>query len=620
MLLFLVKKLLARRFFDRVAVMSSATEIHRLLRLEDMTIEGFKKAFKKIVELKERAGLTAILDNPPDLLERAKLYATKYRNGALGWASNIWHRSETGTVVVERDEDLRREHKLLMLRVLEHILAQGPLIKVDGILGKPGTKAEMRCRLYCDPQFPDIAYRWSQLVFPGDPSKEPDVELFCIPHYLGNPVNPETGDMLKVLKFPHHNYTIITVSSYQGEVKKGFLSHWIYHVYKRGGIGEHAALREFTVKKKDGGQKRVVMCIWGLTGSGKSTHGLYIWDKENVDVYIKKFGINPLDYVTDQHLKNDDIVAIFEDRVIGSERGSWTKTEGVTKKQIALWRAAMSPRALHENTEFDENGNPSLAGKLFQYHGMLNRNARSVFYLEDTGYFNGDVESSGPLNTAIFLSPGYLTDYAWVKITDPAFAAKVLADGRTVGHPAQSKDAVGIIFSTRYCKPFTMGVPSTYHVLRFYSMLKKRIEKGDPIEVYQFNTTGRIISEYTWTKTRLGDEEIEVPKPVFRTRPDGSKEPVGGASPTIEETELFILQAARGAVEYEPHPVWGEKVLVPVEVEGIPEERLRELMPTTYLSMNEFKRLLKSLITLSKYHLDKQCPGLPPEIYNAMDF
>ena len=589
-------------------------------RADELTIEGFKQSFRKIIELKQKCGIQAILDNPPDLLERSKLYAVKYRNGALGWASNIWHRSEAGTAVVEKDEDLRKEHKILMLRVLEHILVQGPLIKVDGILGKPGSRAELRCRLYCDPQFPDVAYRWSQIAFPGDPSKEPDVELLCIPHYLGNPINSENGEMLRVLRFPNHNYTIVTCSSYQGEVKKGFLSHWILHVYKAGGIGEHAALREFTVKKKDGSKKRIVLCIWGLTGSGKSTHGLYIWDRQNVDVYVNKFRVNPLDYVADQEIKNDDIVAIFEDRVIGSERGSWTKTEGVNERQVAIWRAAMSPRALHENTEFDENGNPSLAGKLFQYYGMLNRNARSVFYLEDTGYFKGDVESSGPLNMAVFLSPGYFVDYAWIKIADPAFAAKVLADGRTVGHPAQSREAVGVIFSTRYCKPFTMGVPSTKHVLRFYKMLKNRIEKGDPIEVYQFNTTGRIVAKYIWKKIKLGEEEVEVPQPLFKVEEDGFRAPIGGTSPTIEETELFILQASRGAVEYEPHPIWGEKVLVPVKVEGLSEERLKELMPTNYLSMNEMKKLLRSQIKMSKYYLDEQCPSLPPEIYNAMDF
>jgi phosphoenolpyruvate carboxykinase (ATP) len=120
-------------------------------------------------------------------------------------------------------------------------------------------------------------------------------------------------------------------------------------------------------------------------------------------------------YVRDQVIKNDDVVAVFRDQVIGSEKGSWTKTEDIDEAQVAIWRAANSPRALHENTEFNSEGNPCFKGVLFQYFGMPNRNARSVFFLEDTGYFNGDVASSGPLNVAVFISPGYFTDYAWLK-------------------------------------------------------------------------------------------------------------------------------------------------------------------------------------------------------------
>ncbi|MEM2902347.1 MAG: phosphoenolpyruvate carboxykinase (ATP) [Candidatus Bathyarchaeia archaeon] len=588
--------------------------------LEQITIEGFKESFNRIIALKEKSGVQALLRNPPDLLDRAKLYGLRFKNGSWGWASNIWHRSEAGSVVVERDNELAYEHKLLMLRVLEHILAQGPLIQVDAILGKPGSKAEMRCRLYCDPQFPDIAYRWSQLCFPSDPSLTPDVELFCIPHYLGNPATPGNGELLKVLRFPHHDYTIVTCSSYQGEVKKGFLSHWIYHVYKMGGTGEHASLREFTVKRVDGGERRVVMCIWALTGAGKSTHGMYVFTGENSRVYWEKFKVNPLSYVREQVLKNDDIIAIFEDQVIGSERGSWTKTEDVDENQAALWRAAMSPRALHENTEFDSNGNPSLKGELFQYYGSPNRNARSVFYLEDTGYFNGDIASSGPLNTAVFISPGYLTDYAWVKINDPAFAAKVLADGRTVGHPAQSLESAGLVkYDSRFCLPFTMGVKPTAHVVRFYELLEKRKSQGNPIEVYQLNTIGRVGAEYRWRKTSINGETVEVAEPVFENTPNGDRKPIGGSTATIEETELFILQAARGAVEYKPHPIWGEKVLTPVKVEGIPDERLKELNPFTYRSLNEMKRLLEAQIKVSKFYLDKQCPELPHQIYESMD-
>jgi len=588
--------------------------------LEEITPQSFKETFHRILEVKKRAGLTPILDNPPDLFDRAKLYGMQYRNGSWNWASNIWSRSAKNTVVIERDEDLKEEHKLLLMRVLEHILAQGPLIKVDGYVGKPGTKAQMHARVYVDPQFPDLAYRWKQLVFEAPPDEDPDIEVFMIPHYLGNPNIPGTDRMLMVMRFPHHYFTVITVSSYQGEVKKAVLTHWIFHVYKRGGTGEHASLREFSVKTVEGEWKRIVMAVWGLTGTGKSTHGLYVWTPDNSKKYVEEFGINPLDYVKDQVIKNDDIVAIFEDRVIGSEKGSWTKTEDLTPEQEAMWKAAMSPHALHENTEFDENGYPSFKGELFQYFGVLNKNSRSVLRLEDTGYFDGDVESSRPLNTAIFLSPGYFTEWAWMKIEDPALAAKALADGRTIGHPAQSREVVGRIrYVARFAQPFTMGVSNTDHVVRFYEYLKRRKERGDPIDVYLFNNTGRIIAKYRWTEVKLGDRVIEAPEPILVEK-DGVPKAVGGERPTIEETELFILQAVRGAVRYKPHPVWGEKVLVPVEVPGIGEERLKQLDPTSYLDMSEFRRLLRAQIEVSKYWLDKNCPGLPKEIYEAMDF
>lgn len=587
--------------------------------LSDITISGFKEIFRKIVEEKKKAGIIGIFDNPPDLLERAKLYGVQYSNGSWGWSSNIWNRSAKESVVVEREEDLKPEHMQLMLRVLEHILCR-PMIKVDGIIGKPGTRSQMKARLYCDPQFPDIAYRWSQLCYKGDPNDDPDVELFMIPHYLENPNVPGGSSMLRVIRFPNHNYTIVTVSSYQGEVKKGFLTHWIYHIYKVGGTGEHAALREFTVRKVDGKDKRIVMCVWGLTGSGKSTHGLYVVTERIGRKFRELFGLDPRDFIFDQVIKNDDIVGVFEDYVAGSEIGCWTKTEDVDEDQEMIYRASMSPRALHENTEWDGTGNVSFAGELFQYHGALNRNARSVLYLEDMGeYFDGDIDSSGPLNMAVFISPGYISDYAWVKINDPAFAAKVLADGRTTGHPAQGREGVGEEkYESRYCLPFTMGVGNAAHVNRFYEFMEGRAGTENPIDVYLINTTGRVGTQYEWVETVIGGKKIRIPKPKFKME-DGRVKPIGGTGPSIEETELFLFQAARGAVKYEPHPIYGEKVLVPVEVPGIPEWRLKELDPFSYRSYEEMREILKAQEIVSKAHLDVQCPGLYHFIYSAMD-
>ncbi len=590
-----------------------------LIKVEDIRAGNFVDLFEEIVGEKEAAGIAALQNNPDDLLQRAQAYGVQYSNGSWGWNSNIWHRSAPNTAIIDREEDMRPEHRQLMLRALEHMLCR-PMIQVDRNLGTPGTPSEMRCRVYCDPQFPDIAYRWGELNFPGDPSADPHARLFCIPHFLGNPNMPGKSDMMMVIRFPNHNYTIVTVSSYQGEVKKGMLSHWIHHVYRKGGTGEHASLKEFTIRDIDGKPRKVVMCVWGLTGSGKSTHGMYVLDDVTGPCFKRDFGVDLKSLVSDQTVKNDDIVAVFEDHVYSPERGSWTKTEGVDEFQPSMYRAGMAERALHENTEWGPDGNVSFAGELFQYCGTPNRNARSVFQLEDTGNFDGNVNSSGPLTMAVLVSPGYLCDYAWLKLADATFAAKVLADGRTVGHPAQSLKGVGEPkYSARYCLPFTMGVTNADHANRFYAHLKKRAVEGDAVDVYLLNTTGRVGSRYEWVEEARDGKKVEVARTIFEER-NGKKKPAGGTGPSIEETELFLHQAARGAVKYEPHPVWGDKALVPVSVEGLKDERLKELNPFTYHSIEEIKRLLKAQVETARYYLGIQCAGLDPEVLSAMDF
>ena len=77
------------------------------MTVEQMTASGFLGLFESIVRQKEAAGIKALDRNPTDLLDRAKLYGTQYRNVSWGWASNIWNRSAAGSVVIEREEDLR---------------------------------------------------------------------------------------------------------------------------------------------------------------------------------------------------------------------------------------------------------------------------------------------------------------------------------------------------------------------------------------------------------------------------------------------------------------------------------------------------------------------------------
>lgn len=587
---------------------------------DDITIANFPPLFHKIVQDKESARIEAIQNNPSDLFERAQSYGIQFANGSWGWGSNIWHRSAANTSVVDSEEELTDNHRQLMLRVLEHVITR-PMIQADANLGSEDCPARMHCRLYCDPQYPDIPYRWQQICFPADAHQAPDATLYFIPQYLSNPPMPGASDrLLHVIRFPNHGYTICVGSSYQGEVKKAFLAHWIRYCYLQGGTGEHAACREFTVRTPEGSERRVVMSCWGLTGSGKSTHGMYIFNDQIYQRYKDEFGIDVSQICYDNYIKNDDVIGWFEDRVYGSEQGSWTKTEDVDESQPGIYDAAMSSRALHENTEWDDQGNVTFEVKRFQYHGMLNRNARSVLRLEDSGAFDGSVDSTRPPNMAVFISPGYLIDYAWLKINDINFAAKVLADGRTVGHPAQSQEGIGETkYSSRYCLPFTMGVTNAEHIHRFREILGKRWGQADPIEVYQINTTGKVGVAYQWRTVQLNGKEYEMPTVKFEQTGQGPK-PIGGAGPSIEETALFLIQAARGAVQWQPHPVWGDKVLVPSSIPGITPERLAQFDPFTYRSRQEMERLLRAQILLGKYYNDIQCPGLRAEIHEAMDF
>jgi len=107
-----------------------------------------------------------------------------------------------------------------------------------------------------------------------------------------------------------------------------------------------------------------------------------------------------------------------------------------------------------------------------------------------------------------------------------------------------------------------------------------------------------------------------MPRVRFEQTPKGPKA-IGGTDPSIEETEVFLIQAARGAVQWAPHPFWGEKVLTPVSVPGISEQRLQKLNPFTYRSAEEMEKLLRAQIILGKYYNDIQCPGLDPDTYRS---
>ncbi len=591
----------------------------RIPALEKMTIEAFIDTFHDILEWKKSAGQTACHDNPSyeALLKQASFYGVRYANGAWGWASNIWSRSPAMTSVVEENDQLTDQHKLFMRSALEYVLAPNPLLRVDGVYGQD-ERVRFHCRIYNDARYPDLPFRWRELVYEPAADSKPDMEALMLPGMWCPAKMPDGKTPMFVVRFPEHWFTTLMVSSYQGEWKKMALTHWIHHVFLKGGVGVHAGTKEYEALTVDGKWRKVGMLVWGLTGSGKSTHSMWVFDESNAEAFRRR-GLDVLSWVRNQFIKNDDIVALFEDCCLGSERGSWTKTEDVDESQIAIYKAGMASRALHENTGVGPDGNPDFLGETLYYRGALNRNARTVMYLDDMRpYFDGSIDIHFPPNMAVFITPGFLVDHAWVKLNDPDFAAAVLAAGRTVGHPAQAPELAGMVRFVPLYNPFIIGKRARRHdhVHRFREFLVSRLERHrktgeDALECYLINTTGRIGTSYEYVDG--------VAQPVFEVV-DGLKKPVGGTGPKIAETAVFLLQAARGAVRYEPHPFWGERVLVPVEVPGIPPERLRELNPFSHRSEDEMRKLTHQLIEQMEAVFAGQIPGLDPTIARAVRF
>ncbi|TET34154.1 MAG: phosphoenolpyruvate carboxykinase (ATP) [Planctomycetota bacterium] len=584
--------------------------------IEEMTIENFIDTFYKILEWKKFNGWKAYHDNPSkqELLEQAKFYGDDYANGAHGWASNIWSRSKNNTAVVEDNSQLDDQHKLLMRSALEYVLSPNQLIKMDGCYGQ-NEKVRMHARVYTDAHYPDLPMRWRELVYEADPNGKPDCTLLMLPGLWTPATMPGSGGKhpMFIIRFPEHWFTLGSVSSYQGEWKKSCLTHWIYYCYLKGGTGQHAGTRQFEIQDTGGNWKKIGGVIWGLTGSGKSAHGMYIFDKTN-SKFFEDRGLPVLDIVRNQSIKNDDIVGIFEGGAFGSEKGAWTKTEDVKPDQWAIYTAGVSPRAMHENTGKGADGNPNFLDTILQYRGKPNQNARTVMYLDDMKpYFDGSIDIDFPPNLLVFISPGYTCDYAWLKIMDPYFAAATLAAGRTVGHPAQSTEGVGEPKYVPLYSPFIVGKSATNadHTHRFLDILRKYMDAGD-CQTLLINTTGRI-------GTELVEEGGEL-KPKFRITSEGKKKPVGGTGPSIEETELFLMQAARDAVTWEPHPVWGERVLYPTDVPGFSAERLAELNPFNSRTEEQMRSFLHAQISQTKALFDSRIKGLDEKIYSAMDF
>jgi phosphoenolpyruvate carboxykinase (ATP) len=172
----------------------------------------------------------------------------------------------------------------------------------------------------------------------ADDVDEPDFETVQIPEWDDGRFHdsPPADRDAKILVDPDEGTTVVLGSDYTGEAKKSFLRNFMYDVKEElDGLGLHAGSKQVTYASGDGTEMNYQVFA-GLSGTGKTT--LSAIPPENGTAEVVQ----------------DDVIGLLPpgydgDTVIGTERGMYAKTNGLTAEQASLYEAAQHPRTVQEN-------------------------------------------------------------------------------------------------------------------------------------------------------------------------------------------------------------------------------------------------------------------------------
>ncbi len=390
------------------------------------------------------------------------------------------------------------------------------------------------------PEYARLAYMWAKtLIEPGEAKVapgSPEFVLIMLPEW-------QEKDR-QILVFAEENITFVFGTDYFGEVKKGFLRMAMYNAKKRGMLGLHAGSKIIKAKTKDG-LKTKGMLLFGLSGTGKTTHSVH-------HHYMFEDG-------EDVRIVQDDVVFLKEDGgCLGSEVGFFIKTDGLTREsQPVIYDAATKPGACFENVLVDLNGE-----LLFQ-DLTLTGNGRGIVLASDienmADTINLDASQIEKL-VVLFITRRNTVVPPLLKL-NPEQSALYFMLGESIetsaSDPARAGQSVRVVGTN----PFIMGAEEE-EGNRFYDIVKNL---GDKVEVYLFNTGG------------MGElkKDGEVVKPLKK---------IG-----IKESAYLIRAILREEIKYEYDETW--KAYRAAKVEGVD----MELDPRAYYEENEWKKLVEEL-------------------------
>ena len=410
------------------------------------------------------------------LRRSAERFAAFTKFGNVAVHSTVKNRSAKVTVYIGSDavrlKTLNPQQTEIMnnlpntLALVEEYIKRAPFVRINRMMGN-NDEFSPNCNFFVSIQRPEmirLAYMTWATLFPAKADGELKQYIVYIPEWQ------ETDR--QILVFPEISTTIVLGSDYYGESKKGFLRMAMWNAKQKGMLGLHAGSKILKAKGIDGRIRKYGMLIFGMSGTGKTTHT------------CQTHGLNEKDEGIE--ILQDDVVFLKKDgSAYGSERGFYLKTEGLDRvTQPIIYKAAISRDAIFENVMIDYEGN------LYFEDDTLTSNGRGIMMREDLSpYISNSINLPSIDNMdgmiVAFITRRHTVVPLAAKLT-PEQAAAVFMIGESIETSAGDPKRAGESIREVGTNPFIIGDKS-YEGNWFYDFVKRNEGK---VHCYQLNTGG----------------------------------------------------------------------------------------------------------------------------------
>jgi len=363
-------------------------------------------------------------------------------------------------------------------------------------------------------------------------------------------------------------------TDYLGEAKKAFLRLAMWHAKKRGMLGLHAGAKILRARDKTGKIRRYGALLFGLSGTGKTTHTCHDHGLNGEGEGIE--------------IIQDDVVFLRQDgSALGPERGFFLKTDIDPLNHPLIHNAATKRDAVFENVMVDHRG------KVHFLDETLTGNGRGVIQRADLGDKHVcpsiDLPPISELDGMIIL---FITRRNTVvpiasKLTHEQAAAAFML-GESIETTASDPRRVGESVRVVGTNPFIIGNEAEEGNV-FYEFLKRH---GDKVQCYLLNTGG--VGEVM----EKSEDGVMIKQRVTRVE--------------IPEMAAIVRGIARGDIEWKSEPFFG--VQTPKKVNGMD---INKFDLTRFYSEAQIRAYVDQLKSERMEYL-KKFAGLDAAIVNAM--